>query len=56
MIDIICLRETYKHHKITQIQWIAGITNPANSITKVKLTTTLKNLIDSNKLNIDIQQ
>ena len=37
MIDILCLRQAYKRHLITEIVWIDGITNPADTMTKSKL-------------------
>jgi hypothetical protein len=54
MIDVMCLQEVYKRREITQVQWSTGTTNLADLMTKVKPTTALKNLIDSNKLNIDV--
>ena len=53
MIDIICLRQAYKHWEITQVVWIEGRINIADTMTKDKPGTGLQNLLDSNKLNID---
>jgi hypothetical protein len=37
MVDLICLRQAYKQHKITEAKWISGGDNPVDAITKVKL-------------------
>ena len=49
-----CLRQLYKHKEIAKIKWIEENTNLANSITKLKAYNTLKQLIDTNKVNINI--
>jgi hypothetical protein len=36
MIDILCLREAYERREITEFRWIAGDSNPADSMTKLK--------------------
>ena len=54
MVDFMCLRQSYKHREIAEIKWIEGNTNLANSITKSKACDTLKQLIDTNKVNINI--
>ena len=52
MIDVISMREAYKRREIAQVKWIAGKSNPADSMTKTKLTNALKTLIDTNKIDI----
>ncbi len=48
MINMICLRQAYEQYKITKVKQIQGNTNPANSITKDKPSSALKQLIDTN--------
>lgn len=55
MIDIMCLRQAYERREITEIVWIPGQSNPADSMTKEreKCCKALKNLIDNNVVDID---
>ncbi len=53
MIDVMSLRQSYERREITEVKWIHGISNPADSMTKSKPFTTLKTLIDTNKINLD---
>jgi hypothetical protein len=50
IIDIICLRQAYKHKEIAKVKWIKGESNPADAITKSKSSNALKRLIDTNTL------
>ena len=34
MVDIICLRQSYERHEITEVIWIDGDSNPADAMTK----------------------
>ena len=54
MVDFICLCQLYKHKEIAKIKWIKGNTNLANFITKLKAYNALKQLINTNKVNISI--
>ena len=54
MVDFICLRQLYKRKEIAKIKWIKKNTNPANFIIKLKVYNALKQLIDTNKVNISI--
>jgi len=56
MIDVMCLREAYERREIAEVRWIKGTTNPADSMTKAKASNALKQLIDTNKLQIDVQE
>ena len=49
-----CLRQLYEYREIAKIKWIKGNTNPADSITKLKVYNALKQLIDTNKVNISV--
>ena len=51
-----CLRQLYKYKEIAKIKWIKGNTNPADFITKLKVYNALKQLIDTNKVNISIME
>jgi hypothetical protein len=48
MIDVICLCQAYKRCEISEVRWIKGDSNLANSITKVKPSLALKRLIEDN--------
>jgi hypothetical protein len=54
MMDILCLRQAYERHLITEIVWIDGTTNPADAMTKSKPCQGLRDLIDTNKINIKL--
>ncbi|EED12764.1 hypothetical protein TSTA_052850 [Talaromyces stipitatus ATCC 10500] len=54
MIDLMCLRQSYKRQEIAEIKWIDGESNPADAITKSKPCRALQALIDTNKLNINV--
>jgi hypothetical protein len=55
IIDIICLRQVYKRREIVEVHWIKGNTNPADSITKLKSSRVLKELLDTNKIKVEIE-
>jgi hypothetical protein len=50
MINVMCLRQAYKRREITEVKWIKGESNPANSMTKSKPTNALKHLLDTNTI------
>jgi hypothetical protein len=54
MVDFMCLYQSYKRREIAKIKWIKGNTNLANSMTKSKAYNALKQLIDTNKVNISV--
>ena len=54
MVDLICLRQAYKRHKITKAKWISSKDNPADAMTKVKPCQALKTLININKLDLRV--
>ena len=54
IIDIICIKEAYKQREIAQVKWINSKSNPINSITKSKPTNALKNLINTNKIDLRV--
>ncbi|RFU23765.1 hypothetical protein B7463_g12573, partial [Scytalidium lignicola] len=45
MIDVMCLRQAYERRQIAEVRWIEGTTNPADSMTKGKPSSALKQLL-----------
>ena len=56
IIDIICLRQAYKRKEIVEVKWIKGKSNPVDAITKSKSSNALKRLIDTNTLQLDVEE
>ena len=56
MIDILSIRQSYERREIAEILWIAGDSNPADSMTKSKPCEALQQMIDSNKLDLRVQK
>ena len=56
MVDLMCLRQSYERRMITQIKWIDGDANPADAMTKGKAYNALRDLIDTNKINLSIKE
>ncbi|KAI0993306.1 hypothetical protein K3495_g14878, partial [Podosphaera aphanis] len=54
MIDLPCLRQSYERREITEILWIRGINNPADALTKEKPCNALQRLIETNKIDLEI--
>jgi hypothetical protein len=50
------MRKAYERREIAQVKWIANKSNPADSITKTKLTNALKTLINTNKIELSVQE
>ena len=55
-MDLICLCQAYERREITEVKWIRGGNNPADAITKAKLCQALKTLINTNKLNLEVNK
>ena len=53
MIDVMSLRQSYERREVTEIKWIHGHNNPADSMTKSKASTALKTVIDTNRINLN---
>lgn len=53
MIDVMSLRQSYERREITEIKWIHGHNNLADSMTKRRPSSALKTLIDTNRINLD---
>jgi hypothetical protein len=56
MIDVMCLRQAYERREIAEVKWIKGDSNPADSMTKSKPSNALKRLIDTNTLQLDVEE
>jgi hypothetical protein len=52
MIDVMCLRQAYERREIAEVKWINGSSNPADSMTKGRASGALKQLLDTNKVQI----
>ena len=55
MINIIAIRQSYKHRELLEIWWITGDSNLANAMTKSTANKSLKLLISTNHLNVKVQ-
>jgi hypothetical protein len=55
-VDLMCLCQAYKRRKITEVKWIKGRNNPVDVITKAKPCQALKTLINTNKLNLEVNK
>jgi hypothetical protein len=56
MVDLMCLRQSYERRMITEIKWIDGDSNPADAITKEKACNALRDLINTNKINLSTKE
>jgi hypothetical protein len=56
IVDVICLRQAYKRREIVKVKWIKGNTNLADAMTKSKPSNALKFLIDTNTLQLDVEE
>ena len=52
IVDVMSLRQSYEQWEITEVKWIYGHHNPADSMTKAKPSSALKTLINTNCINI----
>lgn len=55
MIDIMAIRQSYERRELSEIRWIEGNSNPADSMTKSNANDALKLLLKSNELDIEVQ-
>ena len=54
MIDLMCLRQSYERQLITEVRWVDGDSNPADSMTKSKPCAALQLLVGKNRLETKI--
>ena len=52
MVDIMCLRRSYKRKEIMEIKWIDGDSSPADAMTKAEPWNALQELLNSNTVNM----
>lgn len=55
MINIMALHQAYENHEISDIRWIHGADNPADTMTKSNPNRALEALINDNGLTIRVQ-
>ena len=56
MIDVMCLRQAYEQCEIAEVKWIKGNSNPADAMTKAKSSNALTQLLDTNTLQLDVEE
>jgi len=56
MVNLIYLRQLYKRRIITEIKWINGDLNPVDAIIKANACNTLRNLINTNTINLNTKK
>ena len=56
IIDVMCLRQAYERREIAKVKWSKGDSNPADAMTKSRSTNALKRLIDTNTLQLDVEE
>jgi hypothetical protein len=56
MIDVMILRQLYERREITKMIWIHDINNSIEFMIKTKLSSTLKTMIDTNQINLNITE
>jgi hypothetical protein len=54
MIDIMCLRQSYERREISEVVWIDGDSNPTDAMTKAHLCQVLRDLIDTNRIDLRV--
>ncbi len=56
MINVMTLRQFYERREITEMIWNHDINNSIDSMIKIKSSTALKTVIDTNKINLNITE
>jgi len=56
MVNLMCLRQSYKRRIITEIKWINGDSNPIDTIIKVNACNALRNLVNTNTINLNTKE
>ena len=54
MINIMAICQLYKHRELSEVQWIKGISNPVDAMTKAIPNKALKALVNTNSLTIQV--
>jgi len=56
MVNLMCLRQLYKRRIIMEIKWIDGDLNLIDAITKANACNALRNLINTNTINLNTKE
>src|ERR1700722_14048713 len=56
IVDLMCLQQSYERREIAEIKWIDRNSNPADAMTKSKPCQALKDLIDTNTVNLQVTE
>lgn len=56
MVDVMSLRQSYERREVTEVKWIHGSNNPADSMTKLKPSRALRDLIDNNRIVLNTSE
>ena len=56
IVDLMCLWQSYERREIAEIKWIDGNTNLADAMTKTKPYQALKDLINTNMVNLQVTE
>jgi hypothetical protein len=56
MVDLMCLRQSYERREIAEVKWIDGSTNPADAMTKSKPCQALRDLINTNTIQLEVTE
>ena len=52
IINVICLCQLYKRHEIAKVKWINRDNNPVDTMTKSKLLSAFRRLINTNQIKL----
>lgn len=55
MMDVMVIRDAYEERELTEINWITGDTNPADSMMKIKCNDVLKKLINTSFIEVAVK-
>ncbi|KHJ32066.1 hypothetical protein EV44_g3191 [Erysiphe necator] len=55
MIDIMAIRQSYERRELSEIRWINGNDNPADTMTKSSPTKALEQILNSNTLRVRVE-
>jgi hypothetical protein len=53
MMNVMILRQCYERREITEVKWMHETNNSVDSMTKIKSSSALKTMIDTNQINLD---
>jgi hypothetical protein len=56
MINVMTLRQCYERREIIKMKWVHEVNNSVDSMTKIKSSSTLKTMIDINRINLNITE